>query len=168
MAAQMSGGIDPKAAGAAPLGEQTFQPLSYEAPSKRPELLNPVVLAYAGDAVFELLVRQHLVAGDRLKPQQLHRAATGIVSAKAQRRWLELWAPMLDEEEQDIVRRARNAKSGQPPRNADPHDYRLATALEGLVGYLYYQGRTERLRELMAAVFAALEADRQKENMNEH
>ncbi|MCM3750161.1 ribonuclease III [Paenibacillus pasadenensis] len=144
--------------------EATMQPLPFEPPSKTPELLNPVVLAYAGDAVFELLVRQHLIAGVQLKPNQLHRAATGIVSAKAQRRWLELWAPQLSEEEQDVVRRGRNTKSGQPPRNADPHDYRLATAMECLIGFLYYKGRVERIRELMSAVFKEWDEDRRKEN----
>ncbi|SDS56002.1 ribonuclease-3 family protein [Paenibacillaceae bacterium GAS479] len=158
-------------AGPAPLGTEgaasptgaVFQSLPFEPPSKQPEFLNPVVLAYTGDAVFELLVRQHLVAGEKLKPNQLHRAATSIVCAKAQRRWLELWSPMLSEEEQDVVRRGRNTKSGQPPRNADPHDYRLATAMECLIGFLYYKGRTERIRELTAVVFATVDEDRQKE-----
>ena len=124
------------------------------------------MLAYAGDAVFELLVRQHLIAQANLKPHHLHRQATGYVSAKAQRKLLERWAPLLTEEEADVVRRGRNAKSGQPPRNADPADYRQATALESLVGYLYYKDRTERIRELMAAAFEGDEADRGRETGN--
>lgn len=145
----------------APVTEQTLDaaaslhkgisPLLFYPPSKKANLINPVVLAYVGDAVFELLVRQYLVGGTNHKSHYLHKEATTFVSAKAQRRWLELWQPMLTEEEAEIVRRGRNAKSGTPPKNADPADYRQATALECLVGYLFYEGRTGRLRELFAA-----------------
>jgi ribonuclease-3 family protein len=77
----------------------------------------------------------------------------GHVSAKAQRQLLLKWQPLLTEEEADVVRRGRNAKSGAPPKNADPQDYRQATGLECLVGYLYYQQQFERLGELMAVAF---------------
>lgn len=116
-------------------------------------LLSPIVLAYVGDAVFELYVRQHLVATHTRKPHELHRAATRLVSAGAQARLLERWMPLLTEEEADIVRRGRNTKSGQPPRNADPGEYRHATALECLIGYLYYQGKKDRLEELVGLAF---------------
>jgi ribonuclease III family protein len=116
-------------------------------------LLSPVVLAYIGDAVFEIYVRQRLVAGFNRKPQELHRAATSYVSAAAQARLLNIWMPLLTEEEAAIVRRGRNTKSGQPPKNADPADYRHATALECLVGYLYYQGAKERLEQLVDLAF---------------
>jgi ribonuclease-3 family protein len=131
----------------------------FHEPAKQPHLLNPVVLAYVGDAVFELLVRQYLVAQPNHKLHHLHRQATGFVSAKAQRALLEKWQPMLTEAEAEVVRRGRNAKSGAPPRNADPADYRQATALECLVGYLYYTRRSGRLRELMAAAFDDLPAE---------
>jgi len=120
-------------------------------------LLSPIVFAYVGDAVFEVYVRQRLIAGSSRKPHELHRAATKYVSAAAQAKLLQRWSPLLTEEEADIVRRGRNTKSGQPPRNADPADYRQATALECLVGYLYYQGKKERLEQLMDMTFA--EAD---------
>jgi ribonuclease-3 family protein len=116
-------------------------------------LLSPVVLAYIGDAVFEIYVRQRLVAGFNRKPHELHRAATSYVSAAAQARLLQSWMPLLTEEETDIVRRGRNTKSGQPPKNADPADYRHATALECLVGYLYYQGAKQRLEQLVELAF---------------
>lgn len=127
-------------------------------PAKPPRLMNPVVLAYVGDAVYELLVRQYLVSMPNHKSDVLHKSATKLVSAKAQRVMLERWQPLLTEEEADIVRRGRNAKSGAPPRNADPHDYRHATALESLVGYLYYNGSYERLQELLRAGLAGREA----------
>lgn len=116
-------------------------------------LLNPVVLAYVGDAVFEVYIRQRLVAGRSRKPHELHRAATRYVSAAAQAKLLQRWHPLLTEEEADIVRRGRNTKSGQPPRNADPADYRQATALECLIGYLYYRGEKERLEQLIGLAF---------------
>ncbi|MFD1954012.1 Mini-ribonuclease 3 [Paenibacillus thailandensis] len=126
-------------------------PFPFYPPSKPAKLMNPVILAYVGDAVFELMVRQYLVAGANHKSHYLHKEATSYVSAKAQRRWLELWQPLLTEEELDVVRRGRNAKSGNPPKNADPADYRQATALECLVGYLFYEGRADRLQQLFAA-----------------
>jgi len=137
--------------------------LFYE-PAKKPQLINPVVLAYIGDSVFELLVRQYLISLANHKPHHLHREATKMVSAKAQRRLLlEKWQPLLTEEEADIVRRGRNTKSGAPPKNAEPADYRQATALECLVGYLYYEGRTERLRELFAVAVAPDQLQQQEE-----
>lgn len=127
-------------------------PLAYHALPKKAGLMNPVVLAYMGDAVFELLVRQYLLSLPNHKSHHLHREATKLVSAKAQRLLLERIQPLLTEEEADVVRRGRNAKSGAPPRNADPADYRHATAMECLIGYLYYEGRFERLAIIMDAV----------------
>lgn len=124
--------------------------LAFHMPPKKTGLINPVVLAYMGDAVFELLVRQYLISLPNHKSHHLHKEATKRVSAKAQRELLERWQPYLTEEEADIVRRGRNTKSGAPPKNADPADYRLATALECLVGYLYFEGRMERLGELFS------------------
>lgn len=127
--------------------------LWFHTPAKLPHLLNPVVLAYIGDAVFELMVRQFLVSLPNHKPHHLHKEATLFVSAKAQKSLLEKWMPLLSEEEADMVRRGRNTKSGTPPKNADPGDYRHATALECLVGYLYYTKRNSRLQQLMEVAF---------------
>jgi ribonuclease-3 family protein len=128
--------------------------------------LSPVVLAYIGDAVFEVYIRQRLVAGTLRKPQELHRAATRYVSAAAQARLLQRWMPLLTEEEADVVRRGRNAKSGQPPRNADPGDYRHATALECLVGYLYYRGEQVRLEQLIEWAFTPAPDSTEETNGN--
>ncbi|MBB6734916.1 Mini-ribonuclease 3 [Cohnella zeiphila] len=116
--------------------------------------LSPIVLAYIGDAVFEVYVRQHLIASAARKPHELHRAATRYVSAAAQAKLLQRWMPLLTEEEADIARRGRNSKSGQAPKNADPVDYRHATGLESLVGYLYYRGERDRLEQLIALAFS--------------
>jgi len=125
------------------------EPWPVETPAKPPHLMNPVALAYVGDAVFELLVRQHLAARPNHKPDELHRGAIRYVSAKAQREMLDRLQPHLTEEEAGIVRRGRNAKSGSPPKGADMRDYRHATALECLFGWLYYAGRFGRMAELL-------------------
>jgi ribonuclease-3 family protein len=125
----------------------TFQ-LSFP-PSKQPKLLNPLVLAYIGDAIYETFIRQYLISLTNHRPHHLHRQATQYVSAKAQAKALTAWMPLLTEEEKDIVRRGRNAKSGSSPKNADILDYRHSTAFECLIGYLYYQQQFDRLNILM-------------------
>jgi ribonuclease-3 family protein len=128
----------------------TANMLLFYPPAKKPQLMSPVILAYVGDAVFELLIRQYLISLPNQKSHHIHREATKFVSAKGQKKILDRWQSHLTEEEADIVRRGRNAKSGTPPKNADLADYRLATALESLVGYLYYEGRIARINELIA------------------
>ena len=118
-------------------------------PSKPVRLISPVVLAYIGDAIYEVAVRQYLISLPNLRPNHLHRSATGFVSAKAQCAILHFLDPMLTEEERDIARQGRNAKSGTVPKNADVVEYRHATAFECLIGYLYYTGQQERIQKLV-------------------
>ncbi|ASR45707.1 ribonuclease III [Paenibacillus kribbensis] len=125
--------------------------------SKPARLMPPIALAYIGDAVYEVAVRQYLLAQPNLRPNHLHRRATGLVSAKAQSRMLGLLEKVLTEEECDIVRQGRNAKSGSLPKNADVLEYRHATALEALIGFLYSDGRLDRLRELITYGIAQME-----------
>lgn len=122
-----------------------------------PRLMNPLVLAYVGDGVYELLIRQHLASSANHRPNQIHKLATRYVSAKSQAKTLELWLPLLSEEEKDVVRRGRNAKSGTSPRNTDVLIYRHSTAMECLVGYLYCIGRSDRIQELMELVLNPVE-----------
>jgi ribonuclease-3 family protein len=118
-------------------------------PSKPPHLLNPLVLAYIGDAVFEVYIRQYVISHLNHRPNHLHRTATKFVSAKAQSKLLTALMPMLTEEEKDVVKRGRNAKSGTTAKNAEVLEYRHSTAFECLIGYLYYMKSYERLKELM-------------------
>ncbi|UKS25613.1 Mini-ribonuclease 3 [Paenibacillus sp. HWE-109] len=118
-------------------------------PSKSPHLLNPLVLAYIGDAVYEVYIRQYVISGTNHRPNHLHKASTGYVSAKAQSKLLEALMPMLTEEEVDMVKRGRNAKSGTTAKNAEVLEYRHSTAFECLIGYLYYKQSFERLKEIM-------------------
>ncbi len=118
-------------------------------PSKEAGQLHPLALAYMGDALQEVFVRQYLLSQPNHKPNHMHREATRYVSAKAQAKALERLMPVLTEEESDVVKRGRNAKSGAAPKNTDVLVYRHSTGLECLFGYLYYQGRTDRLQELL-------------------
>ncbi|WP_248929048.1 Mini-ribonuclease 3 [Paenibacillus hamazuiensis] len=118
-------------------------------PAQEPHLLNPLVLAYVGDAVYEMFIRQYVVSQRNQRPNHLHKMSTRYVSAKAQAKALEKWLPHLSEEEVAVVKRGRNAKSGTSAKNADILEYRHSTAFECLIGYLYYTKRYERLNELL-------------------
>lgn len=126
-------------------------------PYQKPELLNPVVLAYVGDAILEAYIRQLLVSRPNLKPNDLHRAATRFVSAKAQANGLRAIESELTEQEHDVVRRGRNAKSGGAPKNADVLDYRHSTGFESLLGFLHYKEQDARLNEILDLYRQAVE-----------
>ncbi|MFS1514697.1 Mini-ribonuclease 3 [Chengkuizengella sp. SCS-71B] len=128
------------------------QPLFSFSPSKAPNLLNPLVLAYLGDAIYDTYIRMYLISRPHHKPNHLHQEATKFVSAKAQAQYLKIWLPHLSEEEQDVVRRGRNAKSASIPKNADVLDYRHSTAFECLIGYLYYKKQHDRLSQLLKMI----------------
>lgn len=128
-----------------------------------PQELNPLVLAFIGDAVFDLHIRLALVAGGHPQARGLHEAAVAYVRAGAQAGALRRLEGELTDTEQGIVRRARNARPGHMPRNADPAEYHQATAFEALVGYLFLTGQTDRLKELLrrSALGSADQTDRQ-------
>ncbi|SHG91981.1 ribonuclease-3 family protein [Thermosyntropha lipolytica DSM 11003] len=109
---------------------------------------SPVVLAYIGDAVFELMVRTHVVAEGNRRVKDIHHATVERVKAESQARVIRKIWPELTEEEKDIVMRGRNAKT-TPPKNADPGDYKMSTGFEALLGYLYLKGAEERLYYLV-------------------
>ena len=131
-------------------GSGDSPPLWFPYPaSKSIKLLPPLVLAYIGDAVFEVAVRQYLISQPKLKPHHLHVQATRFVSAKAQAKILSLIESHFTDEERDVVRQGRNAKSGSIPKNANVLEYRHATALEALIGFLYYSSQHERMNFLI-------------------
>lgn len=107
-----------------------------------------MVLAYIGDAVFELLVRTHLVAAGNRRVRDIHHDTVELVRAQSQARAIRLIYDQLSEQEQDIVRRGRNAKT-IAPRHSNPADYQMSTGFEALLGYLYLKGDDERLLELV-------------------
>ena len=119
---------------------------------QNPKLLSPLTLAYIGDAVFELMVRDHIVKKGNAPVNKLHHLTVQRVCAAAQQQASELLMPILTEEETAIFRRGRNAHS-HPPKNADPAAYRSATGFEALFGYLYLSGEHERLNTLFTLVW---------------
>lgn len=121
-----------------------------------PQSLSPLTLAFVGDGVYELLVREHLVAQGNCPVRKLHSRKVELVRCQAQAKALESLWPVLSEKERDVALRGRNAHVGHAPKNAAVADYHGATALEALFGYLYLAERGERLRELFAQVIAVL------------
>ena len=115
-----------------------------------PENLPPLVLAYVGDAVYELYVRCRLVASGLTRVGPLHQEAIKLVRATCQAQFLHQIEENLTEEEQRVMKRGRNAKSGHVPRSTEVVDYRWSTGLESIIGYLYLKRRYDRLQEILS------------------
>ena len=111
--------------------------------------LSPLTWAYVGDCVFEIYVRTKLVNETKLKPHELHIKAINFVKAKSQAEMLYRIQDQLTEEEQDIVRRGRNAENHHLPKNANVQEYMYSTAFEALIGYLYLCKKEERVKEII-------------------
>ncbi len=114
---------------------------------------SPLALAFVGDGVYELLVRAREVERTRLKPNRLHSGAVRFVSARGQFEALRYLEPMLTEAEKDLVRRGHNASKATVAKNASPEEYRASTGFECLLGYLYLEGKNDRIQELFDAVW---------------
>lgn len=109
-------------------------------------------LAHLGDGVFELMVRSWLCLHGKATSKGLHKATVRYVAAPAQAKAVEKILPLLTEEEGDVFRRGRNTSPHSVPQNASRADYQAATGLEALFGWLWLQGRTDRLNELFAVM----------------
>lgn len=114
---------------------------------------SPLTLAYMGDAVYEIIVRTILVGKGNSSVNKLNKEAAKLVRASAQKDMLHAVEELLSEEEHDIYKRGRNAKSFSSAKNASISDYRTATGLEALVGYLYLNGENERILSLLKSGF---------------
>ena len=124
--------------------------------------LSPLVLAYIGDAYYEMVVRTHVVSEGNMQVEKLHKKVTSMVRASAQaaiaRHYVD--TEVFTEEELAVFKRGRNSKSHTMPKNADPADYRRATGLEAVIGYLYLDGQAERAKELtLKGIEYLLESD---------
>ena len=115
-----------------------------------PNGYSPLVLAYLGDAVYELVIRTRVVNRGNTQVNKMHRMTAGLVKAEAQAKMYMLLEEELTEEEQAVYRRGRNAKSATMAKHATMRDYRMATGFEALMGWLYLNGRLERLTELVS------------------
>lgn len=125
-----------------------------------PRQTNTTALAFLGDAVYEVSIRKHVMEGGQQRADRLHREAVRYVRAAGQARALKalMEADALTEEELRLVKRARNHKTGTKARSADAVTYKLATAFEALIGFLYLEGRTQRLAEIIERAVKEIES----------
>ena len=121
--------------------------------------INTTSLAYLGDAVYEVIVREMILAKYPLDAGKAHQHAVRYVSAggqaKAARAMIE--SGFLTEDEEHLLKRARNHRSMSRPQHADPKDYKYATGFEALLGYLHLAGEAERIAEITSEAFRIIE-----------
>lgn len=115
---------------------------------------SPLSLAFLGDSVYDTLVREHLLMKANMPVSKLHSAKIKLVCAEYQSDAYEKVAEQLSERELAVLKRGRNATGNTVPKHADAVQYRRATAIESLFGFLYITGRTERVRELFALIMS--------------
>jgi len=136
---------------------------SYGAQKRNVREYPPLVLAYIGDAIYEVYVRTLLVCTKNVPVHQLHKESIKYVKAKAQSDIIHRISGFLTEEEKEIVRRGRNAKSGTIPKNADVIEYKYATGFEALCGYLYLKKDYERLDKIFKMAIDENYIDKQED-----
>ncbi len=117
-----------------------------------PKQLSPLNLAFVGDCVYEMLVRETLVCDANRPVNDLHRESVKFVSAKAQTEAFNKIKDCLTEEETAQFKRGRNAKVGHSPKSATDAEYHTATGVEALFGFLYLNGNLERIKELFSII----------------
>lgn len=126
---------------------------------------NTTTLAYLGDAVFEVIVREKIVREKPGDAGRAHHTAVRYVSSEGQSKAAKAMVAsgFLTEEEERLYKRARNHRSMSRPHNADPKNYKIATGFEALIGYLYLSDERERLREIAAEAVRIVDAaDRER------
>ena len=119
--------------------------------------MNTTALAYIGDAVYEVYIRKHVLNMGYVHVDILHQKSVEYVRADGQATALKRIFDRLTQDEQGLVKRARNHKSSSRPKNADPVTYKWATAMEALVGHLYLEGQSQRLDEIMDMVIREID-----------
>lgn len=117
-----------------------------------PGTLSPLTLAFIGDTIFDLIVRTRVVTRGNAPVNRLHKSASRIVNAGTQAAIIHELIPDLTEEELAIYRRGRNAKPHSTAKNASNNDYKSATGLEALIGWLYLKGHLARITELLLPI----------------
>lgn len=112
-----------------------------------PNQMSPLTLAFIGDSVYEIFVREKIVCQANRPTNKLNMAKRDWVNASFQAKCVEEIQDILTDEELEILKRGRNAHTKNTPKNMSVRDYHYATGLECLFGYLYLKGDIERLRE---------------------
>ena len=110
--------------------------------------LSALGLAYIGDSVYELLVREKIISLGNIQVNKLHKKTVSIVCSTGQSKAMEIIMDVLSETEISMYKRGRNANGNSVPKNSNPQDYRRATGLESLFGYLYLTEQQDRIHEL--------------------
>jgi len=126
--------------------------LKPELDSAKANSLSMLGLAHLGDAVYELMTRTMLCVNGHSLSNDLHQQTVKLVNARAQAKAVSKILPALDEEESAVFKRGRNSHVNSVPQKAQVSEYHAATGLEALFGWLFLQGRTERLNELFAII----------------
>ena len=128
--------------------------------------IKSLALAYMGDAIYEVYVREYLLREGQVRPNQLHQYAISFVSAKAQAKAVHylLDSVELTDEELAVIRRGRNAKSGSIPKNTSVATYKYSTGFEALLGYLHLNEEVNRLEELIGLSINYIKEERTKKN----
>ncbi|MCR5215170.1 MAG: hypothetical protein K6E10_12210 [Eubacterium sp.] len=114
---------------------------------------SPLALAYIGDSVFDLLIKNRFVFASNMQPEKYHRRVTQIVSANFQSDFIRNYMDKLTEEEMAVYKRARNSSPHTKAKNASLTSYLMATGLEAVIGYLYMSGQNQRINEIINEVF---------------
>lgn len=122
-----------------------------------PSQLSPLVLAYIGDSIYDLVIKTWVIEQGNMQVNKLNKKTSSIVKAESQSAMIGVIEPMLSENEEAVYKRGRNAKSYTSAKNASIGDYRRATGFEALMGYLYLSGQYERMMELVKAGLESLE-----------
>ena len=116
-----------------------------------PEQYSPLTLAYIGDAIYEIYIRTMIVTRANAPVHLLHEKSSALVRAGKQSEIVGILEPLFTEKERQVYHRGRNAKAYTKAKNAGILEYRRATGLEAVMGYLYLKGELDRIRELLAA-----------------
>ena len=117
--------------------------------------LGGLTLAFFGDSVYEVYVREQIVRLGTMPVDKLHKKAVQYVNAGFQSYAYDIIAEQLTEEETEIFKRGRNATGNNDPRSSNPKDYRRATGMEALFGYLYLTGQNDRIKELFEKIYTS-------------
>lgn len=110
---------------------------------------SPLVLAYIGDGIYELIIRTIIVSKGNIPVNKMHKKSASLVKAATQSAMMDVLMEELTQEELTMYKRGRNAKSATSAKNASIHDYRRATGFEALMGYLYLTGQSDRMTRLI-------------------
>ncbi|MBF4695868.1 Mini-ribonuclease 3 [Fusibacter ferrireducens] len=121
------------------------------------QMLNPLKLAYLGDAVYEAYIRTYIISKYTMTPNEMSKLAVKYVKASAQAKIVLFLQDELSEAEWTIVKRGRNQKSGSVPKNAILSDYKYATGFEALIGYLYLTGEKTRIYQIIGRAIEIIE-----------